>query len=141
MTVKVETVKANEALKGALQKMVKRNVGSIIVVEGGKPVGIITERDISRYVARGTAPLKTQVKKLMSTPLTTIARSATVQEAMMTMLKHGIRRIPVVENETMVGIISERDLVRWVVRASYRPDFSPETQAILDSPIFSKKSR
>lgn len=138
MTPRVQTVKAEEPLRRALEKMVKRNVGSIVVLEGERPVGILTERDMARYVARGTSTLRTQVRKLMSSPLITIAGSAAVQEAMMMMLKHGIRRIPVVEKEKMVGIISERDLLRWVVRSSYKP--SPETQAILDSQPFLRKT-
>jgi CBS domain-containing protein len=139
MKAKVETIKPKEPLNRALQKMVKRNIGSVVVVEGEKPVGIVTERDISRCVARGTKTLKTQVKKLMSSPLVTIARSAAIQEAMMIMLKHGIRRLPVVEKEKLVGIISERDLLRWVLRVTNEPHFSPEIQAILDRPIFSKE--
>lgn len=138
MTPRVQTVKAEEPLRRALEKMVKRNVGSIVVLEGERPVGILTERDMARYVARGTSTLRSQVRKLMSSPLITIAGSAAVQEAMMMMLKHGIRRIPVVEKEKMVGIISERDLLRWVVRSSYKP--SPETQAILDSQPFLRKT-
>lgn len=139
MMVKVETVKPKELLNRALQKMVKRNVGSVVVVEGKKPVGIITERDVSRCVARGTKTLKTQVKNLMSTPLITIARSAAIQEAMMIMLKHGIRRLPVVEKEKLVGIISERDLLRWTFRVTQAHHVSPEIQAILDRPPFSKE--
>jgi CBS domain-containing protein len=138
MTSKVQTVKAEEPLRRALEKMVKRNVGSIVVLEGERPVGIITERDVSRYVARGTNTLRTKVRKLMSSPLITIAPSAVVQQAMMMMLKHGIRRIPVVENGKMVGIISERDLLRWVVRSSYKPP--PETQALLNSQPFLRKT-
>ena len=138
MTPRVQTVKAEESLRRALEKMVKRNVGSIVVLERQRPVGILTERDMARYVARDTSTLRTQVRKLMSSPLITIEKSGAVQEAMMMMLKHGIRRIPVMEKEKMIGIISERDLLRWVVRSSYKP--SPETQAILDSQPFLRKT-
>jgi len=138
MTPRVQTVKAEEPLRRALEKMVKRNVGSIVVLERQRPVGILTERDMARYVARDTSTLRTQVRKLMSSPLITIEKSGAVQEAMMMMLKHGIRRIPVMEKEKMIGIISERDLLRWVVRSSYKP--SPETQAILDSQPFLRKT-
>jgi len=138
MTPRVQTVKAEEPLRRALEKMVKRNVGSIVVLEGQRPAGILTERDMARYVARDASTLRTQVRKLMSSPLITIEKSGAVQEAMMMMLKHGIRRIPVMEKEKMIGIISERDLLRWVVRSSYKP--SPETQAILDSQPFLRKT-
>ncbi len=75
MAVRVETVEPKRSLKYALQKMVKRNIGSIVVVEEGTPVGIVTERDISRYVAKRTNALKTPVRNVMSGPLITVARS------------------------------------------------------------------
>ncbi|MGA2627310.1 MAG: CBS domain-containing protein [Candidatus Bathyarchaeia archaeon] len=140
MAVNVETVEPKRSLKHALQKMVKRNIGSIVVVEGEKPVGIVTERDISRYVAKRTNALKTQVRNVMSSPLITIARSATNQEAMAAMLKHGIRRLPVVEKGKLVGIVSQRDLLRWVFRITYEkePHITAEIRAILERPPFSK---
>ena len=140
MAVKVETVEPKQSLKYALQKMVKRNIGSIVVVEGENPVGIVTERDISRYVARQTNPLKTQVRNVMSSPLITIPDSATNQEAMAAMLKHGIRRLPVVEKGKLVGIISQRDLLRWVFRITYEKDaqITSEIREILERPPFSK---
>ncbi len=107
MAVRVETVEPKRSLKYALQKMVKRNIGSIVVVEEGTPVGIVTERDISRYVAKRTNALKTPVRNVMSGPLITVARP-TNQEAMAAMLKHGVRRLPVVEKGKLVGIISQR---------------------------------
>ena len=140
MAVKVETVEPKQSLRYALQKMVKRNIGSIVVVEGENPVGIVTERDISRYVARRTNPLKTQVRNVMSSPLITIAHSATNQEAMTTMLKHGIRRLPVVEKGKLVGIVSQRDLLRWVLRITYErdPQITSEIREILERQPFSK---
>ena len=79
MTVKVETVKPKEPLRHALKKIVKRNIGSVVVVEREDSVGIVTERDISRCVAKGARTLNTQVKNLVTSPLITIARSATTQ--------------------------------------------------------------
>ena len=140
MAAKVETVEPKQSLKYALQKMVRRNVGSVVVVEGENPVGIVTERDISRYVARQTNPLKTRVRNVMSRPLITIAHSATNQEAMAVMLKHGIRRLPVVEKGKLVGIVSQRDLLRWVLRITYErePHITSEIREILERRPFSK---
>jgi CBS domain-containing protein len=139
MRVDVETVKPNELLRRALQKMVRRNVGSVVVVEGEKPVGIVTERDISRCVARGTKALDSRVGKFMSAPPITVARSATTQEAMTTMLKHGIRRLLVVDEKKLVGIISERDLLWWVLKVTYEPNVPSEIKEILKRQPFSKK--
>ena len=138
MTAKVETIELKASLKQALRKMVKRNIGSIVVVEGASSVGILTERDISRYVARGTSGLKTQVKKLMSSPLITIAPSATTQEAITTMLKHGVRRLPVVEKGKLIGIVSQRDLLRWELRVTNEPIIPSELREILERQPLSK---
>jgi CBS domain-containing protein len=126
--------------------MVKRNIGSLVVVEAGNPVGIITERDISRCVAKGSKALRIQVKNLMSSPLITVTRSATIQDAVRVMLKHGIRRLPVVEKGKMVGIISDRDVLRWMLRITYEssllllpPHFTPEIKKILERQPVSKK--
>jgi CBS domain-containing protein len=126
--------------------MVKRNIGSLVVLEAGSPVGMITERDISRCVAKGSKALKIQVKNLMSSPLITVTRSATIQGAVKVMLKHGIRRLPVVEKGKMVGIISDRDVLRWMLRIIYEPSllllpprFTPEIKEILERRPVSKK--
>lgn len=139
MKVDVVTVKPNEPLRRALQKMVRHNVGSVVVVKGETPLGIVTERDISRCVARGTKALDSRVSKLMSAPPITAARSATTQEAMTTMLKHGIRRLLVVDEKKLIGIVSERDLIWWALKVSYEPNVPPEIKAILERQPSSKK--
>ena len=138
MTADVEATKAEEPLENALKRMVVRNVGSIVVVDDNAPVGIVTERDVSRCVARGTDVLKGQVKTMMSSPLITVAPTDSVQDAMTLMLKHGVRRLPVVTDARLVGIVSERDLLRWVLRVSYEPHIPTEIKQIVENPIHSK---
>ena len=138
MTVHVETAKPTESLKNVLKRLVKRNIGSIVVVEENEPVGIITERDISRCVARGTNALKRQVKNVMSRPLITVETTESVQHAMELMLKHGVRRLPVMKQRRLVGIVSERDVLRWVLRVTYEPHIPPEVREILEHPLRSK---
>ena len=138
MTAQVETAKPTESLKNALKRLVRRNIGSIVVVEENEPVGIITERDISRCVARGTNALKRQVKNVMSSPLITVETTESVQDAMELMLKHGVRRLPVVKQRRLVGIVSERDVLRWVLRVTYEPHIPPEVREILEHPLRSK---
>ena len=91
-------------------------------------------------MAKRTNALKTQVRNVMSSPLITIAHSATNQEAMAAMLKHGIRQLPVVEKGKVVGIVSQRDLLRWVFRITYEkePHITAEIREILERPPFSK---
>ena len=133
MTSKVETVEPKESLKIALKRIVARNIGGIVVVEKDEPIGILTERDISRCVVRGTNALKRQVKNVMSSPLVTISPTESVHDAIALMLKHGIRRLPVVKQRRLVGIVSERDVLRWVLRVSYEPHIPSEIKEILES--------
>jgi len=109
MSTKLETVKPNQPLKIALTKMIRRNIGSIIVVEDGRPVGIVTERDISRKMAKGLKNLNTQVARVMVKKLIVASPGTTIQDAFGMMLEHGIRRIPVVDSGKLVGVVTERD--------------------------------
>ena len=140
MKAKIETVTPKEPLEHAWMKMVERNIGSVVVIEGENPVGIVTERDISRCLAKGVQALNTQVENIMSSPLITATRSASIEEAMQIMLKHGIRRLPVVEEGKLVGIVSERDLLRWVLRIRHEPHIPPAIREILERQPFSKLS-
>jgi CBS domain-containing protein len=133
MTGTVETVKPEESLKTALKRIVARNIGSIVVVKKDEPVGILTERDMSRCVVTGTSSLRRQVKNVMSSPLITISPTESVHDAIALMLKHGIRRLPVVKQQRLVGIISERDILRWVLRVSYEPHIPIDIKEILES--------
>jgi len=138
MTTNVETAKPTESLKNALRRIVKRNIGSIVVAEENQPVGIITERDISRCVVRDNNPLKRKVKNVMSSPLITVEASESVQDAVALMLKHGARRLPVVRERKLVGIISQRDVLRWMLRVSYEPKIPLEVKEILEQPAQSR---
>lgn len=138
MSAKVETVKPKQPLKLALKKMVSRNIGSILVVENGEPIGIITERDISRSVAKGLKNLNTQVARVMSKKLIAASPDTSIQSALGLMLEHGIRRIPVVDNGKLIGVVTERDLLHWVLQVSYEPNIPPEVVKILKRPLISK---
>jgi len=138
MSTNVETINPTASLKDALRKLVARNIGSVVVVEKNESVGIITERDISRRVARDKNALKRQVKTVMSRPLITAQTTDSVEDAMALMLKHGVRRLPVMKQQKLVGIISQRDVLRWVLRVTYEPQIPPEVKEILEHPVQSK---
>jgi CBS domain-containing protein len=131
MVSHVETVKPTALLEYVLKKIVKKNIGCVVVVEGRKPIGIITERDVSRKVAKSTRVLKSKVREVMSGSLITVTPRTPIDKAVYLMLKHGIRRLPVIEKEELVGLISERDLLRWVLRISYEPQIPIEIKRIL----------
>ncbi len=82
MTKKVKSAGTNQPLIEAIQLMYKFNIGSIIVIQRAKPVGIITDRDIIRNIAMSQLdPVNLKAKDLMSTPLITIEENTTIEEA------------------------------------------------------------
>jgi CBS domain-containing protein len=115
----------------AARVMVKHEIGSVVVLDGKKPVGIITERDITKQVIRGKSVLKVPVKKVMTRALVTAPPNMSVQEAFELMLMNKIRRLPILENNKLVGIVTEKDLMRWVLRVSYEPNIPKHIEMIL----------
>lgn len=133
MTSPVVTIDSKSTVGSAAKKMVQRDIGSIVVVDGKKPAGIITERDITKHAVKRSSALKDPVKKIMAKALVTAHPTMSVQQAFELMLKNKIRRLPIIEDEKMVGIVTERDLMRWVLRVSYEPNIPKNIQLILDS--------
>jgi CBS domain-containing protein len=119
MSKPVRTVKPDENLNAVLAVMDKEGVGSVVVVDGENPIGIITERDIIRQILTGTEMLQESVRQAMSKPLITGVPDVPVQDAVDLMVEKKIRHLPVVEGGRLVGIVTDRDLMRSVLRVSY----------------------
>jgi CBS domain-containing protein len=119
MSKPVRTVEPNEKLSGALEEMYKHDIGNVVVVEEQKLVGIVTERDIVRRILKDSRVLQERVNQLMSGPVITASPDVTVQEALEIMLKNKIRQLPVVQEGSLVGIVTDKDLMRSVLRVSY----------------------
>ena len=134
MTSKVITVDISERVEEALRLMVKFDVGSVIVVDKQKPVGIITERDVTRAALRGDSLLRLPARSLMSRPLQTATPDMEIWRTFEVMLKLGARRLPVVENDKLVGIVTEKDLTRWVLRVFYEPNLPEEVRGLVSNP-------
>jgi CBS domain-containing protein len=134
MTSKVVTVDISERVEEAVRLMVKFDIGSVVVADKENPVGIITERDVTRTALRGDTLLKLPVRSLMSRPLQTAPPDMEVWMAFETMLRLGVRRLPIVENGKLVGIVSEKDLTRWVLRVFYEPNLPNEIQTLVKTP-------
>lgn len=134
MTRKVVTVDISERVEEALRLMVKFDIGSIVVVDKQRPVGIITERDVTRAALRGDSLLKLPARSLMSRPLQTGTPDMEIWRTFETMLKLGVRRLPIVENEKLVGIITEKDLTRWVLQIFYEPNLPSEIRSLVKNP-------
>jgi CBS domain-containing protein len=101
----------------AITKIVEANVGSILVTEDDKVVGIMSERDYLRKVAiQGRTSHDTTVGEIMSTPLIYVTPETTIEESMAIMTDRRIRHLPVVENDEVIGIISIGDVVKFQSR-------------------------
>ncbi len=111
MTKKIITLAPTATADEAAKLMALKGIGSIVVM-GKKPEGIVTERDICyKIVAKDKRPGKVKLKDIMSKPLKTIGPNATLTEASRMMAKHNLRRLPVMENKALVGIVTERDII------------------------------
>jgi CBS domain-containing protein len=98
--------------------MAKKNIGALPVVEGDKLVGIFSERDYTRKVAlEGKTSHNTKVRDVLTTDVTTISSTDTVEDAMRLMTGKHIRHLPVMEEGRMVGVISIGDMVNWIISA------------------------
>lgn len=125
MSSPVITVDSENNVKDSATLMTRRGIGSLIIVEKGKPVGIVTKRDIiKRVVSEGKDPSRTKIKEIMSSPLITTSRETSILSAMRTLRERHISQMLVLDGEEMIGVISERDLIKAVIYASLA-SFSP----------------
>jgi CBS domain-containing protein len=111
MSDRLLTTAPEARLQDAAHRMVERRVGAILVLEGERLAGILTERDVLRAVGLGYEP-DAPVSAWMTPSPETIEPSATAGDALMLMHHGGFRHLPVVEGERLVGILSIRDVLR-----------------------------
>lgn len=132
MTRRLIAVRAEAPVSAAIREMVRHDVGAVLVKRGAKVVGILTERDFLRAAARSDV-LERRVDRVMPRrKLVTARPDDPPLRALELMSRHRVRRIPIVAKGTVVGIVTERDLVKWLLR---RPEvvldlLSPEYPAV-----------
>ena len=117
MTSDVLTVAPEDTLGEAAQKMVDRGVGSAIVSDYGRLIGILTERDVLRAVADRVHSSEARVRDWMTANPVTASAGMSASDAARTMLDNGFRHLPVVEDDRAVGIVSIRDVAAWNIAA------------------------
>lgn len=107
------TISANATVVEAATIMRDREVGSLVVLEDSRPIGIVTERDVVTKVAAANRPSQaTNVRDIMTSPLIAVHPHQEVAEAAKVMAARKIRRLPVIKEGKLVGMITENDIIR-----------------------------
>jgi len=122
MTQAAVTDSSEDTLTEACDKMRHNQTSSILIMDGERMIGIVTERDVVKAVARGLDPKETRVKDLMTTDIVTIGPMTTLKDAAEIMASKWIRHLPIVEGSKVVGMISQRDLTGVLAKALHEPE-------------------
>ncbi len=111
----VKTAKAEDSFAQVAALLHEHAISSVVVMEGDRLAGIVTERDLVNLVADGQDPKATTLAARMTTDIDTVGSKADIAEAAEHMARRRIRHLPVVDDGALVGIISIRDLTNWAV--------------------------
>jgi CBS domain-containing protein len=110
MTQGVVTAESGDSLRRVGELMRDRNVGSVVICDNGRPVGVITDRDLALAVVADQVDSGDEAGSQASRPLVTGEVEMDIEEAVALMIQHRIRRLPVTEGESLVGIVTIDDL-------------------------------
>ena len=118
-TKDVKVIDQEQNIFDTSKVMIDNNIGSVVVIDNNNsknPVGIITERDIVRIISTfSLADLEVPIRKLMSNPLITLSKNASALDAMKLMYERKIRRVIVLEDNTLLGIVTEHDIFKLLM--------------------------
>lgn len=99
-----------------LELMAKRNIGALLIVEGGQPVGIMSERDYARkIILEGRLSREARIRSIMTTRLVAVGPEVSVEEGMAIMTRERIRHLPVMDGDAVLGMVSIGDLVKATI--------------------------
>ncbi len=113
MTKDPATVDINATAQNIAKLMSNRRIGTVVVMKGRKPIGIVTDTDLTkRIVATAKEPKKLKAQYIMSSPLLFVLPSDKINDVVSKMKKHRVKRMPVIEKGKLVGIISTTDIAR-----------------------------
>jgi len=111
MTKKPISVTQDDTIRNCTQLMLNKHVGSLLVKEGEKLLGFLTERDLVRMISMGVDPNTTRVKQIMTKKIVAISPEKDIYDAIVLMNKENVRRLPVIINNKIIGLITVRDIL------------------------------
>jgi CBS domain-containing protein len=117
MNKSIISVEKDDTIRLAVKKMVHGEFGAVVVTEKDKPIGILTERDILKSIANEKMDLENKAEMIMSSPLISVDSSTSLSEAANVMLTNNIRRLMIKDKDEYVGIISQRELQRFITES------------------------
>ena len=106
------SIASTDTVLQAVKMMTEHHIGALLVTEGGKIVGIYTERDyLYKGENEGRAAKDTKIKDVMSVRMITVTKDTTADQCVELMKQYNIRHLPVVENDQLIGLVSMRDVI------------------------------
>jgi CBS domain-containing protein len=113
---RIVSIAPDDSVYEAIEKMAEYDIGALMVIANHRLVGILSERDYTRKgILMGHPSRETQVGQIMTSPVISVTPQHSVDECLSLMTEHHIRHLPVLQGETVVGMISIGDLVKWVI--------------------------
>ena len=114
MNNSIVSVDSSVSATDAAKMMEDTNVGAVIVLENGSPIGIVTDRDFAIKITAHSYPIDTPVRRIMSSPLISIDSSSDLWMASDLMSSRNVRKLPVIDDDKVVGIITSSDIVKHI---------------------------
>jgi len=112
----VWTIRPDETVFDAIEKMADKNIGALVVIEDDKIIGMFTERHYAREVfLKGRSAPDTSIREVMKFPVCFALPDQTIEECMAVMTKNRVRHLPVMEDDRLIGLISIGDLVNTTI--------------------------